>query len=416
MLGVERGTVKRDAWEAQFTEVISVLQSRVDRLERTAPDWTSDLESPNLKWLEEPNTLLENSIVPPQYKDETDTSHWVGVVPPRYKGQVKPNYPKDAQQAEKEGTVILQATVDVHGRPRDIVSRTNLGFGLEEAAIEALKKTTFHPAMKGEKPVSLIVEIPYEFKLDPSYTNMVLIPAGEFQMGSNKGDIDEKPVHTVYVDAFYIDKYEVTNAQYKAFVDANPRWQKDHIPDTYHDGGYLKRWNGNSYPSGKGNHPVTNISWYAAIAYAQWAGKRLPTEAEWEKAARGGLIGQKYPWGNSIDFSKANYDRGIGDTMSVGRYAPNAYGLHDMAGNISEWCLDEYRGDFYVRSLRRNPVSGDSISVIISNFTNVKSSRVLRGGCWFNTGRNVRVTSRYFISPANTFDYNGFRCVKDVTP
>ena len=135
---------------------------------------------------------------------------------------------------------------------------------------------------------------------------MVLIPGGEFQMGSSysEADDDEKPVHTVYVDAFYMDKYEVTNAQFKAFVNANPQWRKDRIPRAYHSGAYLSRWTGNRYPNGKSNHPVVYVSWYSAMAYAQWAGKRLPTEAEWEKAARGGLVGQKYPWGNSIDATR----------------------------------------------------------------------------------------------------------------
>ena len=132
---------------------------------------------------------------------------------------------------------------------------------------------------------------------------MVLIPAGEFLMGSDDDEADygEKPVHSVYVDAFYMDKYLVTNARYKVFVDANPQWRKDLIPDAYHNGSYLHFWNSGSYPDGEGNHPVTWVSWYAAMAYAHWAGKRLPTEAEWEKAARGGLVGMKYPWGNTID-------------------------------------------------------------------------------------------------------------------
>ena len=248
---------------------------------------------------------------------------------------------------------------------------------------------------------------------DP-YTNMVLIPSGEFQMGSNNGDDDEKPVHTVYIDAFYIDKYEVTNAQYKVFVDANPQWQKDQIPRTYHNGNYLKHWNGNSYPSDKGNHPVTNVSWYAAMAYAQWNGKRLPIEAEWEKAARGGLVGQKYPWGNLMDSNKANCDRSIGDTTPIGEYAPNAYGLYDMAGNALEWCLDAYHEDFYVLSPRRNPVSGGNISNIISNYINIKASRVLRGGSWLHESRYVRVADRFNSLPTLTFNDGGFRCVRTL--
>ena len=134
-------------------------------------------------------------------------------------------------------------------------------------------------------------------------SQMVLIPAGNFQMGDsfNEGDAGERPVHTVYLDAFYIDKYEVTNEQYKKFLDANPQWHKSNIDGQYHDGNYLKDWNGNDSPSGKGNHPVVYISWHSAKAYADWAGKRLPTETEWEKAARGGLVSKRYPWGDSIN-------------------------------------------------------------------------------------------------------------------
>ena len=243
---------------------------------------------------------------------------------------------------------------------------------------------------------------------------MVLIPAGDFQMGSNNGHSDEKPVHTVYLDAFYMDVYEVTNAQYKKFVDANPQWRKDRIPSSYHNGNYLKHWNGNNYPPGKGNHPVVHVSWYGAMAYAQWAGKRLPTEAEWEKAARGGLVGKKYPWGDSIDSSKVNYGGHVGGTTAVGRYAPNPYGLYDMVGNVWEWCLDAYDGSFYKNSPRRNPIRGaGSIAHVTNNFTNVKNSpRVLRGGSWLFNLSHLRVAYRGRYDPTNTTDNVGFRCAR----
>ena len=244
------------------------------------------------------------------------------------------------------------------------------------------------------------------------YADMVLIPAGNFQMGSNNSNpADEKPVHTVYVDAFYMDIHEVTNAQYKQFVDANPQWGQARIPTDYHDGEYPKHWNGNNYPTGKGDHPVY-VSWYGAMAYAQWARKRLPTEAEWEKAARGGLVGSKYPWGNSIDPSQANYGNHVGNTTTVGSYPSNKYGLYDMTGNEWEWCLDAYEGDFYKNSPRRNPIAGEGIiRHITNNFTNVKTTRVLRGGSWITFPLDLRVAARFRLNPTIAL-IGGFRCVR----
>ena len=250
---------------------------------------------------------------------------------------------------------------------------------------------------------------------------MVLIPAGDFQMGSNDSD-DEKPVHTVYLDAFYMDVYEVTNAQYKKFIDANPEWGKDRIPSRYHNGDYLEHWNGNSYPRGKGNHPIINVSWYGAMAYTQWTGKRLPTEAEWEYAARGGLVGKKYPWGNSIDSSSGSYGQTpsyqIIRTNAVGSYAPNGYGLYDMEANAGEWCLDEYNEGFYKNSPRRNPIAGaGSIEQVIDLFTNVKTTRVLRGCAWGDYPVIVPVAERSGRVPTDAFIlFTGFRCVRAVSP
>ena len=249
-------------------------------------------------------------------------------------------------------------------------------------------------------------------------TGMVLIPAGEFMMGSYDGNDDERPVHTVYVDAFYMDTYQVTNAQFKAFVDANPQWQKDNIPDKYHDGDYLLLWDRNIYPFWDDDHPVTHVSWYAAMAYAQWIGKRLPTEAEWEKAARGGLVGQKYPWGNDIDTTKAHCYEETDDTKPVGSYAPNGYGLYDMVGDVWEWCVDAYERDFYARSARQNPVA----DWVGNDFAHVPTynSRVLRGGGSGNAWK-LRVANRFNNTPAccwvGLFEgHLGFRCARDITP
>jgi len=246
---------------------------------------------------------------------------------------------------------------------------------------------------------------------------MVLIPAGEFMMGDHDGDgwDYERPVHAVYLDAFYIDKYEVTNAQFKKFVEANPEWGNDRIDPRYHDGDYLLDWNGNNYPEGKGDHPVICVSWYAAAAYAQWAGKRLPTEAEWERAARGTFVGEgnykRYVWGDEWPPPEGagnfysqyidGYDDDYPETAPVGRFNPNGYDLRDMAGNVWEWCQDWYDGGYYSRSPRENPTGPNS-----GNY------RVIRGGCWsYGSWYSLRVASRYdYGAPDGTSHDLGFRC------
>ena len=235
-------------------------------------------------------------------------------------------------------------------------------------------------------------------KPDGKGVEMVLIPTGEFEMGSN----DEKPVHTVHLDAFYIDIYEVTNAQYRKFIQF-----RGHAEPEY--------WNNSNY--NQPNQPVVGVTWYDAMAYAQWAGKRLPTEAEWEYAARGGLKGKRYPWGDNISHDDANY-LGTGGrdtwatTASVGSFPPNNYGLYDMAGNVWEWCLDEYDKDFYRNSPRRNPVGGGQTPAgIIKSYKNNSGRRVLRGGSWFLLYIYVRVANRAGSLPDCRGYVIGFRCV-----
>ena len=257
---------------------------------------------------------------------------------------------------------------------------------------------------------------------------MVLIPAGKFQMGSNDedSDDDEQPVRTVYVDAFYMDTTEVTNAQFKAFVDANPAWQKDRIEAKFaiHTD-YLRHWKGNNYPKGRGNAPVEYVSWYAAMAYAEWVGKRLPTEAEWEYAARGGLVGKKYPNGDTMTPKDAHYL--TRNTTTVARYAVNGYGLYDMAGNVWEWCLDAYHEGFYdtfpQEGIAQNPLSGANdvewllvVEWLLKNWRTAQGKRVLRGGCHLNSPDALRVAVRINAWGKWSHQTFGFRCVRSVTP
>ncbi len=259
----------------------------------------------------------------------------------------------------------------------------------------------------------------------PPPEGMVYIPAGEFEMGSNDAEANnnEQPVRKVYVDAFYMDETEVTNLQFKEFVLENPQWQKGRVNAQFASGNYLKHWTGDNYPRGEANHPVAYVSWYAAMAYAEWADKRLPTEAEWEYAARGGLKGKKYPNGNTITARDANFGGTVRDTTPVGKYAANGYKLYDMAGNVWEWCLDEYDSEFYFtlprNGVARNPLSGaNSIDWILDNYIQIKLPRVLRGGSWVGHTSDVRVASRspLHYTPPGTSKLIGFRCARTVTP
>ena len=285
---------------------------------------------------------------------------------------------------------------------------------------EVLNYTVATPKPGTTEPILDVEQEPI-LESDPIIPDgMVLIPEGEFKMGSNNGgaDNDEQPVHTVHLDAFYIDANEVTNGEFKDFVLANPGWQKDRIDARFHDGSYLKDWNGNNYPLGEREHPVRYVSWYAAMAYAVWVDKRLPTEAEWEKAARGGLDKKQYPWGNGINFNRANYGKHLGETTPVGDYLPNDYGVYDIAGNVWEWCLDGYEVDFYANSPHRNPTAGaNNVEEIVNDFENIVDFRVLRGGGWNSEPEWLRAANRHGASPAYAgIGALGFRCAKSVSP
>jgi serine/threonine-protein kinase len=262
---------------------------------------------------------------------------------------------------------------------------------------------------------------------------MVYVPEGEFTMGSDSGDSNEEPEHTVALDDFWIDQTEVTNAMFQVFVDATgyttdsgqlgqslawqagqwlpaaqkwlmmggADWQHPHGPSTNLDG--------------LDAHPVVQVSWNDAFAYCHWAGARLPTEAEWEKAARG-TDGRTYPWGsgspsgeqaNSADmnldaiWASKGLDDGFQFTSPVGNYPAGAspYGAYDMAGNASEWVADLYAFDYYASSPHSNPTGPDTGLL-----------RVMRGGQWSFTADGLRSSARLAQPPKYSIDYSGFRC------
>ena len=239
---------------------------------------------------------------------------------------------------------------------------------------------------------------------DDVYKDMVLIQGGSFKMGS-KLKKDEKPIHRVSIKSYYMDKYEVTVGQFQEFCRATGK----RMPKQPY-------WNGSK-------HPVVNVSWNAAKLYAKWKKKRLPTEAEWEYAARSGAKGYYYAWGNKNPFKKnggniadeailiekqnwriwKNYYDGYVYTAPVGSFNSNEFGLHDMTGNVWEWCSDWYAPDYYKNSPAENPPG-----------PNKGTHRILRGGSWNFDPRGVLATKRLNYRPDVTLDYVGFRCVKDL--
>jgi formylglycine-generating enzyme required for sulfatase activity len=248
---------------------------------------------------------------------------------------------------------------------------------------------------------------------------MARIPAGAFRMGTDSAEVPallqrygtrraalfeaEHPARTVRVAAFRLDRTEVTNERYAAFLAAEPSWRPGRIPDSLHDGDYLRHWTGGRPADSIARHPVVFVSWQAAAAYCAWAGRRLPTEAEWEYAARGGLTGEVFPWGERMPHdSLVNWggDRHEGP-VAVGSYAPNGYGLHDMAGNVWEFVQDEWRTPAGVEPPAPHASDGR---------TRVSTRRVIRGGSWGAAAVNLRVRWRDSHPPDDAGDHVGFRC------
>jgi len=220
---------------------------------------------------------------------------------------------------------------------------------------------------------------------------MIEIPAGPFTMGSDTGEADETPTHEVDLPAFEIDQFEVTNADFAQFVEATG-YQTDAEKE-----GRSKNWRDSA--EGKDNHPVVRVSWNDAMAYCEWLGKRLPTEAEWEKAARG-TDGRTYPWGDEWDPSKANVkDTGLRGTAAVGSFGAGAspYGVEDMAGNVWEWTADWYEP--YPGSTYDSEYFGQEFKLV-------------RGGGWFEMDDAVRITNRDLTSVTAANDDMGFRCAR----
>jgi len=275
------------------------------------------------------------------------------------------------KQTEADRTAEAQRAVESAGRPAPVV--------VKPAPPSALDKT-----MVGRDGVL-----------------MVLVPAGEFLMGAQAED--DAPSHLVSLDAFYLDRHEVTNGRYQMFVEATRHRAPQHVMDPQYD-----LWVGATASQGVADLPVVNVDWHDADAYCRWAGKRLPTEAEWEKSARG-TDRRLYPWGNEApSVTRLNFSRhwqGARTLQPVGTYeaGTSPYGAQDMAGNVWEWVADWYAADSYATGRARNPRGPSS-----------GSSKILRGGSWTNVADTVRATHRREEAPDRRDSDIGFRCARSA--
>lgn len=259
------------------------------------------------------------------------------------------------------------------------------------------------------------------------YGSMVFVRGGTIQVGIDPNEVarfekifdvnraqlfrDEIPKHSVTVDDFFLDKYLVTNAQFKLFVDANPEWQPSRVSPELDNGNYLRHWTEPEALRAKADHPVVNVNWYAAAAYCRWARKRLPSEAEWEHAARG-ASNSLFPWGDEpVDKTRANSAASrLGTTSPVGSYPANRLGLFDMAGNVWEFLADEWRP--YPTSRQNDPVGGEDRSREDAAFLPGKTRRVIRGGSFDGAPVNLWVEYRDSHPANGSQAFVGFRCAK----
>jgi iron(II)-dependent oxidoreductase len=291
-------------------------------------------------------------------------------------------------------------TVTVKSSPRGAVlfiDEKRRGITPKSVTIES-GKHVLRLAMSGYKTIkrefTVGVNQTSQFKLDlkslKQIPGMIYIPPGEFVMGNNKGQLDEKPEHRVFLQGYFIDAVEVTNAEYRKFLKATGKFPPDFLSDP---------------DLNAQDQPVVGVSWEDATAYAEWVGKRLPTEAEWEKAARGNTK-WKYPFGNHYIKKCSN---GLGKADGFTYTAPvekfpkgrSPYGLYQMAGNVREWCSDWYKEDFYSihsKRYKQSPKEG--------------RYKVIRGGSWEDNTDNLRVTKRWYNLPVSSDYKTGFRCAK----
>lgn len=290
-------------------------------------------------------------------------------------------YPMLETPSQGEGQTPLAATASETARP----TRT------------ATLEPTSTPTWTGTEIIEATLTSLPSYILDAKVVPMAYIPGGVFLIGNDRGSVDEQPIHAVHVDAFYMDAFEVTNKLYKECVEAGvcqPVRKNSATRDRYYDDPRFVRF------------PVLFVNWDMAQTYCEWRGARLPTEAEWEIAARGGT-NLTYPWGENPDCNLANYGNCLRDTSGSAIYylGQSRFGVYNMAGNVWEWVSDWYSPTYYRASPEDNPQGPDR-----------GAEKVLRGGSWKDNYVEIRSMNREAEKPTYSSNAIGFRCAKDANP
>jgi formylglycine-generating enzyme required for sulfatase activity len=307
--------------------------------------------------------------------------------------------------AASAGGVVLLLIVGLLGLPKLFSPPPTATFTTVPTLTVTLEPTqTITPTLSPTETPTLrptLTATPFPAEIvDAQGVSMVFVPAGKFTMGSENGDLNEKPVHEVFLDSFYIDKFEVTNAHYRDCVLADgcqaPLQFTSYTRADYYDSSQFD------------DYPVVYVTWEMAKKYCEWRGARLPTEAEWEKAARG-TDKRLYPWGAGIDASRANYKQNMGDTTAVGSYenGKSPYGAYDMTGNVWEWVADWFQENYYV-TLGNNAVNPQG--------PKSGQEKVLRGGSFYYGDYVSRTSNRGWSGPTDLGAGFGIRCAASVQP
>lgn len=308
-------------------------------------------------------------------------------VQPKPGGKAKPNEPTPGQKPEDEPKP----------GPKKDESQPGMISGQGQARVFETS-----PTGSGQRPGFRTTE-----KRKKDGMPMLFVPAGKFLMGNDQGKKDEHPLHNVYLDAYWIDKFPVTNRLYARFLNevGNQTGSGSYYYAADNANARLVRVAGVwRIRKDFEDHPVTDVSWYGALAYCQWIGGRLPTEAEWEKAARG-TDARTYPWGNQEPTCEfANFEGCLDGTSVIGSYPDGSsyYGLLDMAGNVWEWINDWYDENYYIEATKLNPRGSEK-----------GTARAIRGGSWANSQRYLKCTYRSCSHPEDAGSNLGFRCVVD---